>query len=234
MATTPRSRDGSRTRRGGIDRAIRDLRNYIFGLRPGILADRQLDQALQRARAREFQERTDVLTIVDVDESVAAELASRAADVVQLVREALSNVGPARPGHDVPGLPARAPTAAPNSRSTTTGSASTVARPHGDGHCENLRARVDVAGRGAHDRSAWPAKARRSAPRSPCTRPRRAAGAGARAPAPRRPPGGRIDLLHDERRHHAEHAPGPFGVRQDVAVERPRPGVVGLDQDVEP
>ena len=33
-----------------IDRAIRDLRNYIFGLRPGILADRQLDQALQRAR----------------------------------------------------------------------------------------------------------------------------------------------------------------------------------------
>ncbi|MDQ6710313.1 MAG: GAF domain-containing protein, partial [Candidatus Dormibacteraeota bacterium] len=28
-----------------IDRAIRDLRNYIFGLRPGILADRQLEQA---------------------------------------------------------------------------------------------------------------------------------------------------------------------------------------------
>ena len=30
-----------------LDRVIRDLRNYIFGLRPGILADRQLDQALQ-------------------------------------------------------------------------------------------------------------------------------------------------------------------------------------------
>jgi signal transduction histidine kinase len=75
-----------------VDRAIRDLRNYIFGLRPGILADRQLDQALQQL-ALEFQGRTDVLTIVDVDESVAAELASRAADVVQLVREGLSNVG---------------------------------------------------------------------------------------------------------------------------------------------
>jgi signal transduction histidine kinase len=75
-----------------VDRAIRDLRNYIFGLRPGILADRQLDQALQQL-AGEFQERTDVLTIVDVDASVAAELSSRAADVVQLVREALSNVG---------------------------------------------------------------------------------------------------------------------------------------------
>jgi signal transduction histidine kinase len=75
-----------------IDRAIRDLRNYIFGLRPGILADRQLDQALQQL-AEEFQERTGVLTIVDVDGAVAAELASRAADVVQIVREALSNVG---------------------------------------------------------------------------------------------------------------------------------------------
>ena len=30
-----------------IDHAIRDLRNYIFGLRPGFLADRQLDQALR-------------------------------------------------------------------------------------------------------------------------------------------------------------------------------------------
>ncbi len=75
-----------------VDRAIRDLRNYIFGLRPGILADRQLDQAL-RQLALEFQERTDVLTVIDVDEGVAAELASRAADVVQLVREGLSNVG---------------------------------------------------------------------------------------------------------------------------------------------
>ena len=75
-----------------VDRTIRDLRNYIFGLRPGILADRQLDQAL-RQLGREFQDRTDVLTIVDVDGTIAAELASRASDVVQLVREALSNVG---------------------------------------------------------------------------------------------------------------------------------------------
>ena len=30
-----------------LDRVIRDLRNYIFGLRPGILADRELDQALR-------------------------------------------------------------------------------------------------------------------------------------------------------------------------------------------
>lgn len=75
-----------------IDRVIRDLRNYIFGLRPGILADRQLDQAL-RELAHDFGEKSGVTTVVDVDEQVAAELASRAADVVQVTRESLSNIG---------------------------------------------------------------------------------------------------------------------------------------------
>lgn len=75
-----------------IDRVIRDLRNYIFGLRPGILADRQLDQAL-RQLAEEFEERSGVTTVADLDSRVAAELSSRASDVVQMAREALSNVG---------------------------------------------------------------------------------------------------------------------------------------------
>ncbi|HEX7248414.1 MAG TPA: GAF domain-containing sensor histidine kinase, partial [Actinomycetota bacterium] len=75
-----------------IDGAIRDLRNYIFGLRPGILADRHLGQALQQL-AQEFQTKTDVVTIVDVDPTVASALAAKAADVVLLIHEALSNVG---------------------------------------------------------------------------------------------------------------------------------------------
>jgi signal transduction histidine kinase len=74
-----------------LDRVIRDLRNYIFGLRPGILADRQLDQALQ-GLVEDFGQRTGVLAIAEVDPQVAAELAGRAGDVVQLAREALSNV----------------------------------------------------------------------------------------------------------------------------------------------
>ena len=74
-----------------LDRVIRDLRNYIFGLRPGILADRQLDQAL-KGLVEEFQQRTGVLAIAEVDPAAAAELTGRAADVVQLAREALSNV----------------------------------------------------------------------------------------------------------------------------------------------
>ena len=75
-----------------VDHAIRDLRNYIFGLRPGVLADRQLDQALQQL-GEEFAERTGVVTVVEINEQVASELASRGADIVQIVREALSNVG---------------------------------------------------------------------------------------------------------------------------------------------
>ena len=75
-----------------IDHAIRDLRNYIFGLRPGILADRQLDQAIKEL-ASEFGSSSGVVTIVEVDADAASVLASRASDVVQLVREALSNVG---------------------------------------------------------------------------------------------------------------------------------------------
>jgi signal transduction histidine kinase len=74
-----------------VDHSIRDLRNYIFGLRPGILADRQLDAAL-RELADAFGARSDVVIVVEIDGQAASHLASRAADVVQLVREALSNV----------------------------------------------------------------------------------------------------------------------------------------------
>jgi PAS domain S-box-containing protein len=75
-----------------LDRVIRDLRNYIFGLRPGLLADRSLDRAL-RHLAEGFQSRTDVTTVVDVDAGVAAELTGQATDLLQMATEALANVG---------------------------------------------------------------------------------------------------------------------------------------------
>ena len=49
-----------------LDWVIGDLRNYIFGLRPGILADRQLDQALRRL-AKELEHKAGVVTVVEVD-----------------------------------------------------------------------------------------------------------------------------------------------------------------------
>jgi signal transduction histidine kinase len=74
-----------------LDKVIRDLRNYIFGLRPGILADRQLDQAL-RVLGQDLQSRSQISVNVEVDAALAAALSPRSADIVQLTREALSNV----------------------------------------------------------------------------------------------------------------------------------------------
>jgi signal transduction histidine kinase len=74
-----------------LDRAIRDLRGYIFGLRPGLLADRQLGQAIS-SLAQDLEEKSGITTVVEIEPEVAEELTSRAGDVIQLVREALSNV----------------------------------------------------------------------------------------------------------------------------------------------
>jgi signal transduction histidine kinase len=70
---------------------IRDLRNYIFGLRPGILADRQLEGAL-RQLADELRARSRITVDVDLDAGLAAALSGRSTDIVQLTREALSNI----------------------------------------------------------------------------------------------------------------------------------------------
>jgi signal transduction histidine kinase len=75
-----------------LDRVIKDLRSYIFGLRPDILAGGRLDDALRRLTA-EFAERSGVVAVAEVDPRAAALLAAKATDVVQLAREALSNVG---------------------------------------------------------------------------------------------------------------------------------------------
>ena len=76
---------------GELDRVIRDLRNYIFGLRPGILADRQLDQAL-RELGEDIQKRYPLRVEVEVDAELAALVSSRSHQIVQMTREALSNV----------------------------------------------------------------------------------------------------------------------------------------------
>jgi signal transduction histidine kinase len=75
----------------GIDAVIRDLRNYIFGLRPGLLADRELEGALRRL-ASDLAASANVLVQVEIDPVTAALLSPVAAEVVQIAREALSNI----------------------------------------------------------------------------------------------------------------------------------------------
>jgi signal transduction histidine kinase len=76
---------------GELDRVIRDLRNYIFGLRPGILADRLLDQAL-RELGEQVASKSGISIQVSVDAETAAALSAQSHEIVQLTREALSNV----------------------------------------------------------------------------------------------------------------------------------------------
>lgn len=73
-----------------VDRVIRELRNYIFGLGPGGLADRELDRAIHDL-ADEYRRGSDVAIRAHVDPEAASLLAPKAGHVVQAVREAISN-----------------------------------------------------------------------------------------------------------------------------------------------
>ena len=74
-----------------LDRVILDLRQYIFGLRSVLLSDQHLDLALGQL-VRDLGARTPLRTEANIDRSVAAALAPHGNDVVQITREALSNV----------------------------------------------------------------------------------------------------------------------------------------------
>jgi signal transduction histidine kinase len=91
MAASPETSARVEGAVGELDNVIRDLRNYIFGLRPGILADRQLDQAL-RTLGEEAQANSGSAVVVEIDRNLAARLSGRSHEIVQLTREALSNV----------------------------------------------------------------------------------------------------------------------------------------------
>ena len=73
-----------------VDDVIRDLRNYIFGLGPSGVADRQVDRALEDL-VDEFRRGSDVAIRLEVDPHAASEVAARAGDIVQAAREAISN-----------------------------------------------------------------------------------------------------------------------------------------------
>jgi PAS domain S-box-containing protein len=74
-----------------IDSVIDDLRGYVMELRPGLLVDRQLHDAIALLTA-EFEDESGIVTAVDIDATTAAGLTGHAEDVLLMIREALSNV----------------------------------------------------------------------------------------------------------------------------------------------
>ncbi len=123
-----------------LDHVIRDLRSYIFGLQPGVLADRQLDEAL-RALAEDVSRRSGIQVDVKVDPEAAPALAAQSHEIVQLTREALSNVTRhARAGRASISLERRNGKAILTIRDDGTGFDPSVRRP-GSG-LRNMRARA--------------------------------------------------------------------------------------------
>jgi PAS domain S-box-containing protein len=74
-----------------IDRAIEEIRDYVYDLRPALWSERRLHEAIYRL-AEDFQRSTGIVTAIDLDPAVAAMLEPAAGEVMQLVREALSNL----------------------------------------------------------------------------------------------------------------------------------------------
>jgi PAS domain S-box-containing protein len=76
---------------GRLDDVVRDLRNYVFGLRPGMLADLQLDRAIRRLVA-DLEAASGITFTLDVDPAAAALLTGRGPEVLAVVNELLSNL----------------------------------------------------------------------------------------------------------------------------------------------
>jgi signal transduction histidine kinase len=74
-----------------VESVNQDLRNYIFDLGPSALEGHPLEDVLQQI-AEEFELRTGLTTTADVEPEAAVLLTSKAAEVVQIAREALSNI----------------------------------------------------------------------------------------------------------------------------------------------
>lgn len=91
VASGAAMRDRLNSAVGQIDEVIRDLRNYIFGLRPELAADRHLSRAIQELAER-LEEESGVACALGIDPTTASRLSVRSSDLIQTAREALSNV----------------------------------------------------------------------------------------------------------------------------------------------
>lgn len=73
-----------------IDRVIRDLRNYIFALTPGAAADHALERSL-RDVTEGFADASGLVIELVTDGDASSRLSGKTAEIVQAVREAVSN-----------------------------------------------------------------------------------------------------------------------------------------------
>lgn len=88
--TEPRLRNRLEAAVGRLDEVVRDLRNYIFGLRPTLAEGSDLDGSLRRL-ASEVEEQTGMVIALELQPASSRRLGRHAATLIQVAREALSN-----------------------------------------------------------------------------------------------------------------------------------------------
>ena len=92
MERLPASATASLTRIADmVDRTILDLRGYIFDLEPGALAGGNLSQAL-RQLAEDVEATTSLQCAVSIEAEAVRSIQASGPQIVQIVREALSNI----------------------------------------------------------------------------------------------------------------------------------------------
>ena len=88
---SPATRDGISRVAKMIDNTMVDVRSYIFDLRPSALTGRNIEQGL-RSLAEDFEKASSIPCTVDLDRDALRGLEGAAPQLIQIVREALSNV----------------------------------------------------------------------------------------------------------------------------------------------
>jgi signal transduction histidine kinase len=128
-----------------IDRVIRDLRNYIFALKPGAAADRALERSLHEI-ARSFADASNIEIEVRADVEATARLSSKSSEVLQAVREAVSNAV-RHSGADLVLISVARASDAALVEVSDNGAGFDVEQAAGKGHgLSNLRARAEALG----------------------------------------------------------------------------------------
>jgi PAS domain S-box-containing protein len=91
QGVSPRARNGIARVAKMIDNIMVDVRSYIFDLRPTALAGRDVEEAI-RELAQDFEKASSIRCSVDVDGEALRSIEGVGPQLVQIVREALSNV----------------------------------------------------------------------------------------------------------------------------------------------
>jgi PAS domain S-box-containing protein len=88
---SPQARDGIARVAQMIDNTMVDIRSYIFDLSPSALTDRSLEEGL-RLLAEDFEKASSIHCSIEVDPQAVIGLDEAAPQIIQISREALSNV----------------------------------------------------------------------------------------------------------------------------------------------